>query len=286
MVKFHTTNHTYDYPLPAVSLAYFLRYPNPYSTHVLSTDVISRSFDPTTQRLSTTRLHLKRSKIPPAINKILPKSILGGAKGGDGRSYVLEKSVVDVKEGWMETESRNLEWTGILSVVERQRYTRSRVEKLREVVEEGEKVAGGGLLGLARGEKTEVSTTVTFESRFGQPKLLGRRKGEAGSASSESEEEVGAKKGFFSSWSTAALQRTIEAAGVQRTRTALVNGSEGMAVVLERLRTGGLVRAVEGMRRDRELVIGGGGPWKKVWQQGGGKEGGEPTVQGDPYEDD
>lgn len=205
--------------------------------------------------------------------KILPKGILGGAKGGDGRSYVLEKSVVDVKEGWMETESRNLEWTGILSVVERQRYTRSRGEKAREGGEETEKAGVGGLLGLAKGEKTEVSTTVIFESRFGQPKLLGRRKGEAGSASSESDEEAGAKRGFFSSWSTAALQRTIEAAGVQRTRTALVNGKEGMAVVLERLRTGGLVRAVEGMRRDRELVIGGGGPWKKVWQQGGGNDG-------------
>lgn len=273
MVKFHTTTHTYDYPLPAVSLAYFLRYPNPYSTHVLSTDVISRSFDPTTQRLSTTRLHLKRSKLPPTVLKILPKGILGGAKGGDGRSYVLEKSVVDVKEGWMETESRNLEWTGILSVVERQRYTRSRVEKVREGGEETDKAGVGGLLGLAKGEKTEISTTVTFESRFGQPKLLGRRKGEAGSGSSESDEEAGAKKGFFSSWSTAALQRTIEAAGVQRTRTALVNGKEGMAVVLERLRTGGLVRAVEGMRRDRELVIGGGGPWKKVWQQGRGNDG-------------
>ena len=173
----------------------------------------------------------------------------------------------------METESRNLEWTGILSVVERQRYTRSRGEKAREGGEETEKAGVGGLLGLAKGEKTEVSTTVTFESRFGQPKLLGRRKGEAGSASSESDEEAGATKGFFSSWSTAALQRTIEAAGVQRTRTALVNGKEGMAVVLERLRTGGLVRAVEGMRRDRELVIGGGGRWKKVWQKGGGNDG-------------
>lgn len=65
MVKFYESTYTYDYTFPAVTLAYFLRYPNPYSTHVLSTDVISRHFDPATQQLHTLRLHLKRSKLPP-----------------------------------------------------------------------------------------------------------------------------------------------------------------------------------------------------------------------------
>jgi len=284
MVKFHTATHTYDYPLPAVSLAYFLRYPNPYSTHVLSTDVISRTFDPVTQRLSTTRLHLKRSKLPPAVLKLLPKGILGGAKGGDGKSYVLEKSVVDVKEGWMETESRNLEWTGVLSVVERQRYERARPESTSAVRDSSDLASGP----LAQGDKTDVTTTVTFESRFGQPKLpSARRKDGFASGLGEGDEETAPKKGFFSSWSTAALQRTIEATGLQRTRTALVNGKEGMLVVLERLRTGGLVRAVEGMRRDRELVIGGGGHWKKAWNNSGAaNKSEEPTVHGDPFEDD
>ncbi|MCJ1475175.1 hypothetical protein MMC13_003835 [Lambiella insularis] len=282
MVKLHTATHHYDYPLPAVSLAYFLRYPNPYSTHVLSTDVISRHFDPVTQRLQTVRLHLKRSKLPTTVLKLLPKGILGSAAGGDGKSFILEKSTIDVREGWMETESRNLEWTGILSVVERQRYTRTRERAIAADVEAadeaGRSAGAGGLLGLAKDEATDVTTTVTFLSRLGQPKLLGsRRKGEASSPSSSetAEDEAGAKPGFLSSWSTAALQRTIEATGVQRTRKALVKSKEGMIVVLERLRTGGLVRAVEGMRRDRELVVGGEGPWKRVWQQGrdGGGDG-------------
>ncbi|MCJ1397181.1 hypothetical protein MMC11_000373 [Xylographa trunciseda] len=270
MVKFHTATHTYEYPLPAVSLAYFLRYPNPYSTHVLSTDVISRHFDPATQRLHTVRLHLKRSKLPTTVLKLLPKGILGNAAGGDGKSFVLEKSTVDVRQGWMETESRNLEWTGVLSVVERQRYTREQppsAERPRAEDRHGDPgpPAVGGLLGWAKDENTSVTTTVTLHSRFGQPKLLGaRRKGDVGA-----EEDAGAKKGFFSSWSTAALQRTIEATGVTRARNALVKSKEGMNVVLERLRTGGVVRAVEGMRRDHELVVGGGeGSWKRVWQQG------------------
>ncbi|KAL9099529.1 MAG: hypothetical protein Q9187_009486, partial [Circinaria calcarea] len=221
MVKFYTTNQSYAYPLPAVSLAYFLRYPNPYSTHVLSTDVISRTFDPLTQRLHTVRLHLKRSKLPPAILKLLPKGILGGASGtattgGEGHSFVLEKSTVDVREGWMETESRNLEWTGVLSVVEKGRYTRA-----------GRGAASSPLGGkeekpvdMSMDEGTDVTTTVTFHSRFGQGRLLSpRRKTDAPPSSLDGGDE---KKGFFASWSTASLQRTIEAMGVRRTRDALV----------------------------------------------------------------
>lgn len=122
MVKFLSQNHTYDYCFPTVTLAYFLRYPNPFSTHVISTDVIERSFDDTTQRLSTTRLHLKRSKMPSAIMRLLPRSLLGATTTGESQSYVLERSTVDVREGWMMTESRNLEMTNLLSVVERQEY--------------------------------------------------------------------------------------------------------------------------------------------------------------------
>ncbi|MCJ1236027.1 hypothetical protein MMC14_004004 [Varicellaria rhodocarpa] len=245
MVKIHKTNQTYAYPLPAVSLAYFLRYPNPYSTHVLSTDVISRSFDPLTQRLHTTRLHLKRSKLPPAILKILPKGILGAGVGGEGKSFVLEKSTVDVKEGWMETESQNLEWTGVLSVIERAKYTRTGTEMSSDVK--------NAALEMGKDVRTDVTTTVTFRSRFGQALRGNRWKGDKGESNvGEAEEE---KKCFFSSWSTSSLQRTIEGMGVRRARDSLVKSSHGMNVVLERWRNGGLGGMLEGMRRDRELVI-------------------------------
>ena len=156
----------------------------------------------------------------------------------------------------METESRNLEWTGVLSVVERARYTRpsAPVPLTATTDEEGKPVA------RAKDEKTDVSTTVTFHSRFGQAKLLGRRRGDAAS-----ESEDGEKKGFFSSWSTAAVQRTIEATGLQRTRNALVKSKDGMNVVLERLRLGGLRGVLDGMRRDQEMVT---GTWGRVWKQG------------------
>ncbi len=280
MVKFYESSFTYDYPFPAVTLAYFLRYPNPYAKHVLSTDVIDRHFDPATQRLSTTRLHLKRSKLPPAVVKLLPKGILGS--GSDAaRSYVLEKSVIDVREGWMRTESRNLEWTGILSVVEKQAYRRP------------SGLMSGRSAEHAMDETTDVTTTVTFHSRLGQGRLLGQRaRGgisvpTSSSSGDGSEDEAPAKKGFFASWSTSSIQRTIELVGMRRTRDALVKSKDGMNIVLERLRLGGLVGVLEGMRRDHESAFGPDGPWKRVWQRGrdGGSENGL-GVQSDSFEDD
>ncbi|CRK34707.1 hypothetical protein BN1708_019586, partial [Verticillium longisporum] len=122
MVLTHTTNHAYSHPFPAVTLAYFLRYSspklNPFSTHVMSTDTINSHMDPDTGRLHTTRIHLKKSRLPAPIFKLLPTSITGGGSSTDKASYILETSVVDMREGWMRTESRNLNFNNVLSVVE------------------------------------------------------------------------------------------------------------------------------------------------------------------------
>lgn len=256
-MKFFENVFTYDYSFPAVSLAYFLRYPNPYSRHVLTTDVIDRYVDPTTQRLHTIRLHLKKSKIPSGILKLLPKGM--GGSDSSGQSYILETTVVDPNEGWMETESRNMEWTGILSVVEKQRYQ-------RHLTEDNSQALDG--LSIDKKEQTTVRTTVTFRSRLGQGKLLSRKKAEA-IDHTDAEDET-PKKGFFSSLSTAGIQRTIELIGVSRTREAVMKSKEGMNVVLERLRSGGIVGVLEGMRKDREAAFGPDGPWKRVWLQGNG----------------
>ena len=259
-MKFFENKFTYDYSFPAVSLAYFLRYPNPYSRHVLTTDVIDRYVDPATQRLHTIRLHLKKSKVPSGILKLLPKGM--GGSDNSGQSYILETTIVDPAEGWMETESRNMEWTGILSVIEKQRYQRHPSLDDRVVLD--------GLSMDKQSEQTTVQTTVTFRSRLGQGKMLARKRVESAGDNTEPEEEA-PKKGFFSSLSTAGIQRTIELIGVSRTRDAVMKSKEGMNVVLERLRSGGIVAVLDGMRRDREAVLGpDGGAWKRVWLQGNG----------------
>jgi hypothetical protein len=249
-MKVYESSYNYDYPFPTVTLAYFLRYPNPYSRHVLSTDVIDRYVDPDTHRLHSLRLHLKKSKVPGAILKFLPRGLAG--PGGASQSYILEKSTIDLKEGWMKTESRNMEWTGILSVRERQVYKRRQPLEMAE--DQGERGT----------ESTGCKTTVTFVSRLGQAKAL-RKRAENGSSSEQTETT---KQGFFSSWSTAGIQGTVELVGVKRTKSALVNGKEGMNVVLERLRQGGVLAVLEGMRRDRSELMGGDGSWKQVWLKG------------------
>ncbi|EEP81261.1 conserved hypothetical protein [Uncinocarpus reesii 1704] len=283
-MKFFENTFNYDYSFPAVSLAFFLRYPNPYSRHVLTSDVIERYVDPKTQRLHTTRLHLKRSKIPSAMLKLLPKGI-GGADHS-GQSFILETSVVDVKEGWMETESRNMEWTGILSVVEKQLYCRC--------VRSGHFDAPAPSLSSAfsiddrRDEWTTVKTTVTFRSRLGQSMLTRSNKPDA---AADADEEPH-KRGFLAAWSTAGLQRTIELIGVKRTRDAVFKSKQGMNIVLERLRYGGIVAVLEGMRRDREAVGGGhpDGAWKRVWAHGtnggGNGEHSFPHIETDHADDD
>ncbi|KAG9557741.1 hypothetical protein KCU71_g16372, partial [Aureobasidium melanogenum] len=254
MVKFYSTSYSYDYSFPAVSLAYFLRYPNPYSTHVLSTDVISREYDPDTQRLTTVRLHLKKSKLPPAILKLLPRSIMGGAENGDSQAYILETTVVDVKEGCMEAESRNLEWTGVLSVIEKQVFRRQPFESLPKLS------APADLYSQQSSQKTDVTTTVTLQSRIGENirRRKAQRQAEAEAEAEASEEEAPAKLGFFKSWAASPMQRSIEVIGLRRAEKSQPKAKEGMKVVLERLRQGGLVAVLEGMRQDRELMFAGG----------------------------
>jgi 4-amino-4-deoxychorismate lyase len=236
MVKFLESAYSYDYSFPAVTLAYFLRYPNPYTTHVLSTDVISRDID-AAGRLHTLRIHRKSSRLPPAILKLLPKSVLGNVRSGKSESFILETSTVDVKEGWMRTESKNLDWTGILSVVEKQEFQR------RIPTDEGRdfNVAAG---------TTGVVTKVVFRSRFGE--RLRARASRKDEASADGEDEP--KKSFLASWSTSGLQRSIEAIASRKTENQLGKAKEGMMVVLERMRSGGLVGVLDGMRKDREML--------------------------------
>ncbi|KAI9690751.1 MAG: hypothetical protein M1820_009848 [Bogoriella megaspora] len=278
MVKFYSTSYSYDYSFPAVSLAYFLRYPNPYSSHVLSTDILDRSFDPLSQQLKTTRLHLKRSKIPSAVLKILPRSFLGANPNGQSQSFILETSVVDIKDGWMETESRNVEWTGVLSVIEKQVYRRRSgpaIEGFASRVANRAAAAAAGEQQLQMSEHTDVDSTVMLQSRLGEARRKKRRREAADRAAAaaavvdEGEEEVPAKQGFFKSWSTGPIQRSIELIAFRRTEGSQPKAKEGMKVVLERLRQGGIMAVLDGMHKDHlEAGRGSHGPWKEQLAQG------------------
>ena len=176
--------------------------------------------------------------------RFLPTGLAG--PGGSSQSFILEESTIDLNEGWMETESRNMEWTGILSVVEKQVYRRYEAN----IGDDGKVL-----------DWTNCKTTVTFTSKLGQAKALKKR-----TLPEEREEVEGVpKQGFFAQWGAAGIQRTVELVGVKRTQTALVNGAKGMNVVLERVRDGGWRGVLQGVRDDGFAVEGG---WKGVWNKG------------------
>ncbi|KAG5962901.1 hypothetical protein E4U57_006720 [Claviceps arundinis] len=225
MVLLHANHQDYYHPFPAVTLAYFLRYSspelNPFASHVLSTDTISSHVDPETQRLHTTRIHLKKSRLPGAVFKLLPASVTGGGSG-DKASYILETSIVDMKEGWMHTKSQNLNFTSVLTVLEQQDFKR-----------DAENMAN----------HTGVDISVKCWSRLGE-KLRGKI--------GQSQQEGGLISGIMGGWGAKSLQRTIERLASTKTVDQLGKSRDGMRIVLERLRNHGVMGVLETLKRERQ----------------------------------
>ncbi|KAI0724239.1 MSF1-domain-containing protein [Cerioporus squamosus] len=107
-MRFYTQSFLYDDPWSIVSLAYLLRYPNPYSTHILSCDVISRELTPSGSLL-TTRLILKTGSLP----RWAPKGMIQRAE-----SWVLEESEVDPLGKVMRCTTKNLDHVKVMRVEE------------------------------------------------------------------------------------------------------------------------------------------------------------------------
>ncbi|KAJ7071459.1 PRELI-like family-domain-containing protein, partial [Mycena amicta] len=107
-MKFFSQSHLYDDPWSIVTLAFFLRYPNPYASHVLSCDVVSRSFSPS-GTLLTTRLILKRGAMP----RWFPQGIINRAE-----SWVVEETEVDPAGRVVSCKTKNLDHVKIMQVEE------------------------------------------------------------------------------------------------------------------------------------------------------------------------
>jgi len=96
-----------------VSLAFFLRYPNPYASHVISCDVISREFTPSGSLL-TTRIILKTATLP----RWAPRGIVSRSE-----SWILEESEVDPHGKVVRCLTRNLDHVKSMQVRETQTFS-------------------------------------------------------------------------------------------------------------------------------------------------------------------
>ncbi|XP_053498542.1 PRELI domain containing 1b isoform X3 [Ictalurus furcatus] len=94
-----------------VLAAFWQRYPNPYSTHVLTEDVIFREVTPDNCLLSR-RLLTKTNRLPRWAERIFP--------GNLSRSvYIVEDSIIDPSSRRLTTLTWNLNHSTLMTVVER-----------------------------------------------------------------------------------------------------------------------------------------------------------------------
>lgn len=128
----------------------------------------------------------------------------------------------------MKTESRNLNFVGVLSVVEKQTYTTPTEANNNATT-------------------TNVETNVVFRSRLGEK--LREKIG-------QSQQQQEPREGWFSRLGTKGIQRSIENMASTKTLDQLGKSREGMLVVLERLRNTGLVNIMELTRRAKEAQSG------------------------------
>ncbi|XP_066505724.1 PRELI domain containing 1a [Hoplias malabaricus] len=94
-----------------VCVAFWQRYPNPYSNHVLTEDIIFREVTPDNCLVSR-RLLTKTSRAPRWAEKFLPSHMAR-------KAYIIEDSVVNPKDKTMVTFTWNISHARVMSVEER-----------------------------------------------------------------------------------------------------------------------------------------------------------------------
>ncbi|KAF9229602.1 MSF1-domain-containing protein [Gyrodon lividus] len=111
-MKFFSQSFVYDDPWSIVSLAFFLRYPNPYASHVISCDVVDRR-QTQSGSLLTTRLILKRGTLP----RWAPQGIISRTE-----SWVIEESEVDPFGKVVRCRTKNLDHVKVMQIEETQLF--------------------------------------------------------------------------------------------------------------------------------------------------------------------
>ena len=107
----------YDHLWPAsfntLALAHANRYPSPYSKHIISQDTLSRQYNAEDNTLITYKLIWKSGKLP----RWAPRGIVAKAE-----TYVVERSVLDVAQGVLTSETVNLDHRSVVLIKEKLRF--------------------------------------------------------------------------------------------------------------------------------------------------------------------
>lgn len=108
MVLWYRNIHDYKFSFETVTVAFFNKYPNPYSSHVESVDTLAREIKED-GKLYTTRLIKKNGKLPKWVRPFLGKI---------SHTWIIEHTVIDPKAKEMKAYQRNLDHTKIIQIEE------------------------------------------------------------------------------------------------------------------------------------------------------------------------
>lgn len=106
-MKKYEGNSTFHHSWQHLATAFWKRYPNKYSVHVLSEDILDRSIDQSGQ-LITKRIFVKTNSCPKWIERLMKTKNV----------QILEESVVDPIRKTLTTITRNLGMTNLMTVEE------------------------------------------------------------------------------------------------------------------------------------------------------------------------
>ncbi|XP_078344462.1 PRELI domain-containing protein 1, mitochondrial-like [Oculina patagonica] len=110
-MKFYCTNCMLKFNWDQVTNAFWKRYPNPFSRHVLSEDIISRSL--VGNKLVTKKLTTKTNSLPRWAERFVSSKV----------ACVVEESVVDPEAKTLTTYTRNITFTRLMVVEEKCVYS-------------------------------------------------------------------------------------------------------------------------------------------------------------------
>lgn len=137
MVKFFEGSHTFKYSWDQIAKGFWQRYPNPYSRHVLTEDVLSREIRD--NKLFSLRLLTKTNLVPKWGERFITTRNVS----------IVEESVIDPINRTITTFTRNTGYTKVMGVEELCVYKQSTDNPTWTVVERKAWITSN-MLGFAR----------------------------------------------------------------------------------------------------------------------------------------
>jgi len=116
-MRFETVVDSLNYAWDQVVVGFWARYPNPFTTHVLTEDVLRRELRPDGS-LYTCRLLMKTNSVPKWGQALMPAT----------RVPIIEESIVDPLKKTLTTYCRNISHKSLMETTEKVVYT-SRVDE-------------------------------------------------------------------------------------------------------------------------------------------------------------